>query len=100
MFNKSIKNRTMRIEKKLEKKAERLFDSFNLNEIDIVSFENSLINLSNEFVTNGFWDEKVVVEAFVPCLKEQFADYKNGDLNLLRCTNEGSLAQNFKCKLI
>jgi len=90
----------MCIGKKLQKKAEALFDSFNSNKIEIDSFEISLINLSNEFVQKGFWDKKLVEDEFIPCLKEQFIDYKKGNQNLLSNTNEGSLIHNFKCKLV
>jgi len=88
----------MRIEKKLEKKAVRLFDSFNLNEIDIVSFENSLLQLSKSFVQAGLWDKKTVDEEFIPCLKLQFVDYKAGETYLLG-KESGSLLHNFKCNL-
>ena len=90
----------MRTGKKLQKEAIILFDSFNSNKIEIDSFEISLINLSNEFVQKGFWDKKLVEDEFIPCLKEQFIDYKKGNQNLLSNTNEGSLIHNFKCKLV
>ena len=86
--------------KKLQKKAIFLFDSFNSNKISIELFEICLINLSNEFVEKGFWNKKLAEKGFIPCLKEQFTDYKNGNLNLLSSINEGSLIHNFKCKLV
>jgi len=56
----------MCIGKKLQKKAEALFDSFNSNKIEIDSFEIRLINLSNEFVQNRFWNKKLVNAEFIP----------------------------------
>ena len=90
----------MYIGKTLQKKAVVLFDSFTSNKIDINHFESCLITLSNEFVDKGFWNEELVKNEFIPCLKEQFEDYKQGNLNLLSTTDEGSLIHNFKCKLV
>jgi len=96
----TIKKNNMNTGKRLQKKAVFLFDSFNSNKISIDSFEICLITLSTEFVEKGFWDKKLVEDQFIPCLKEQFIDYKNGNLNLLSSTIEGSLLQNFKYKLV
>ena len=90
----------MCIGKILQKKAVVLFDSFNSNKISIDKFESNLILLSNEFISNGLWDKMTVEKEFIPCLKEQFEDYKRGALNLLSSTNEGSLVHNFNCRLV